>query len=191
MKTVSIAAALLVAFGATGAYAEDKIRARLTGYQEVPAVSTAASGRFEAVVARDGLSFDYELTYSGLQAAVLQVHIHFAQRSVNGPIIIWLCGTATNPGPAGTSVCPPNVAGQESEVRGRITSANVLASPAAQQLAAGELAEALAAMRAGAAYVNVHTVISPGGEIRGQLRGRGMKKEDERDGGDHDRGHKH
>ena len=42
----------------------------------------------------------------GLQANVTQSHIHFAQRNVNGGIVVWLCGTATNPGPAGTQTCP-------------------------------------------------------------------------------------
>ena len=37
-----------------------------------------------------------------------------------------------------------------------------------QQLVAGELAEVIAAIRAGAAYANVHTTLSTGGEIRGQ-----------------------
>ena len=54
---------------------------------------------------------------------------------------------------------------------GTITAANVIAgSMAPQQLAAGDLAAVLAAIRAGAAYVNVHTDLSPGGEIRGQIR---------------------
>jgi hypothetical protein len=184
MKKLSIVAAIGLVFAASSAFAEDKIRARLTGYQEVPSVSTVAAGRFVAEIARDGASFDYELAYSGLQAPVTQAHIHFAQKSVNGPIIIWLCGTAANPGPAGTQTCPANIPGQVSEVSGTITSANVLASPTTQQLAAGELAEAIAAMRAGAAYANVHTTISPGGEIRGQLRARGHRGGDDR-GGDH------
>ena len=195
MRTLLIATASLLAIAASSVSADDldRIRARLTGYQEVPAVSTPAAGRFVATVAADGSYVDYELTYSGLQGVITQSHIHFAQKSVNGPIIIWLCGTTALPGPTGTPVCPINVAGQTAElsVSGRILAANVLASPTTAQLPAGALDEALAAMRAGAAYANVHTSVSPGGEIRGQTRGRGMRKEDERGGGDHDGDHKH
>ena len=55
---------------------------------------------------------------------------------------------------------------------GRFTAANVIAgSITSQQLVAGDLAAAIVAMRAGAAYANVHTSpLSPGGEIRGQIR---------------------
>jgi hypothetical protein len=54
---------------------------------------------------------------------------------------------------------------QEGSVTGRIAAANVIAgSHPSQQLNTG------AAMRTGAAYMNVHTNPSPGGEIRGQIR---------------------
>jgi hypothetical protein len=144
------------------------LRARLTGYHEVPAVSSPADGEFMARVSNDGVSVDYTLAYTGLSSTVAQAHIHFAQKAVNGPIVVWLCGSATNPGPAGTPVCP-----QEGSVSGTFTSANVLAAAPAQQLAAGELAELIAAMRNRAAYVNVHTANSPSGEIRGQVGARG------------------
>ena len=136
----------------------------LTGYQEVPSVSTQAEGVFQARSSGDNTTFEYVLRYEGLQGTVQQAHIHFAQRAVNGPIIVWLCGTSTNPGPAGTQTCP-----QTGEVRGAIGFAQVLAAPATQQLGAGEIQEVIRAMRAGAAYVNVHTSASPGGEIRGQI----------------------
>jgi hypothetical protein len=149
----------------------EHIRAVLTGYEEVPSVSTVATGSFSATISPDDQSIDYELTYSGLQGTVQQAHIHVAQLSVNGSIVIWLCQTATTQAPAAvqalTPSCPPS-----GTVTGHITSANVIAgSTASQQLAAGELAEVIAALRAGAAYANVHTTpLSPGGEIRGQIR---------------------
>ena len=91
---------------------------------------------------------------------------------MNGHIVVWLCGTATNPGPAGTQVCPAG----GGTVSGTFTAANVLPSAGAsapQQLAAGDLARFIDAMESGVAYVNVHTSLSPGGEIRGQVSARG------------------
>jgi hypothetical protein len=144
------------------------IRAKLIGFQEVPAVSTVASGDFKATIAEDDQSIEYELTYSGLQGTVQQAHIHVAQRAVNGSIVIWLCGTTgTFVGPVGTPTCP-----QSGTVGPRtVTAADVVAgATASQQLAAGELNEVIRAIRAGVAYANVHTTLSPGGEIRGQIR---------------------
>ena len=40
---------------------------------------------------------------------------------------------------------------------------------APQQLTANDLDEVLAAIRAGVAYANIHTVAHPPGEIRGQI----------------------
>jgi len=144
------------------------LRAALTGYQEVPSVSSEAFGSFEARVAGDvfdpAARVDYTLVYVALQADVVMAHIHFAQEAVNGPIVVWLCGTPAQAGPLGTATCP----GRSGVVRGSFTAANVL-SAGTQQLAAGELSELILAMRAGVAYVNVHSTLSPGGEIRGQV----------------------
>ncbi len=165
MKRLAIAAAALAA---TSVFAADPpgfaFHADLIGFQEVPSVSTSARATFDAELAGDLQSIDYTLTISGLSSAIAQAHIHFAQVAVNGPIVIWLCGTTALPGPAGTPTCP-----QSGSVRGTITSTSVLASPTTQQLAAGDLARIITALRAGAAYANIHTANSPGGEIRGQI----------------------
>lgn len=163
MKKLALAAALLAAFPAW-ADKDTEIRTPLNGFEEVPSVSTRARGELYLRIDGSGSFVNYELSYSSLQGQVRQAHIHFAQTAVNGPIVIWLCGTTFNPGPEGTQTCP-----QSGSVRGVITSANVLAAPATQLLAAGELSEVIAAFRAGAAYANVHSDLSPGGEIRGQI----------------------
>jgi CHRD domain-containing protein len=168
MKKLAITAAVLAAFAAATAARAEQIQATLIGYEEVPAVSTVASGDFRAMINKDQ-SIDYELTFSGLQGTVLQSHIHVAQLSVIGSIVIWLCQTAAMPAPAAVAALTP-ICPQAGTVTGHITAANVIAgSTASQQLAAGELDEVVAAMRAGAAYANVHTTLSPGGEIRGQI----------------------
>jgi hypothetical protein len=156
--------AILAAAALAGnALADDTVRTGLSGFEEVPVVSTTATGRFEAKIARDRQSIAYTLSYNGLQGQVRQAHIHVAQPNVNGGIVVWLCGSATNPGPAGTQVCP-----QTGMISGTIVPLDVQAV-GTQQIAAGDLKEVIDSLRAGLAYVNVHTDLSPGGEIRGQV----------------------
>jgi CHRD domain len=145
----------------------EQIGALLTGYEESPAVSTTATGEFTATIAPDSDTIFYSETFSGLQGTVTQSHIHVGQLGVNGSVVIFLCQTEANPDPTGLAPqCP-----QEGSVAGTITAANVIAgATTSQQLAAGDLAAVIAAIRAGAAYANVHTTPSPGGEIRGQIR---------------------
>ena len=135
----------------------------LTGYQEVPAISTGASGRFDAVVRVHQGKISWRLSYSGLTGNVTQAHIHFAQRSVNGGVAVFLCSNLAT-APAGTQPCPPAPA----TINGVATAQNVV-GPADQGIAPGELNELVAAMRAGLTYANVHSSAFPNGEIRAQL----------------------
>ena len=150
---------------------DNRLAATLIGYEEVPSVSTPARGTFRARITTDGVepAITYELTYSGLSSAVQQSHIHFAQPSVNGGIVLWLCQGAVAPNPALGIPAPP-ACPQEGTVTGTLTAADVIATASTQQIGAGEFAEVLAAIRAGSAYVNVHSATSGGGEIRGQVR---------------------
>lgn len=157
---------LLIAAG--GAWAQDgQAITRLRGFEEVPALSTPAGGRFEATIHEDEIH--YELSYFTTKGTVTQAHIHFAQRGVNGGIMTFLCSNLGN-GPIGTQACP--AAGTQANptvISGTISPANVIGGASSQGIAPGEFQEVLRAIRAGNAYVNVHSDLFPGGEIRGQL----------------------
>lgn len=139
--------------------AAQNFRATLDGYAEVPAVSTPGKGAFRATLNADGTSLAYELEYSGLRAGASAAHVHFGREGTNGGVLFWLCGGAGKPS------CP----GVGGSVSGSIVAGDIQAI-AGQGIAAGDLKAALEAMRAGATYVNVHTPLFPGGEIRGQVR---------------------
>ena len=144
-----------------------KISESLSGYEETPsAVSTTGNGTFHARIANDNSRIDWELSYSDLEGAVQQAHIHFGQKSVTGPISVFLCTNLGN-GPAGTQACPAPPA----TISGTITAADVTNLANERGISAGEFDELLAAMRAGVTYVNVHSTRWPGGEIRSQIDG--------------------
>jgi hypothetical protein len=160
VAVVAIASVTTVAVAGGG----NQVRERLTGDQEVPVVLTGAEGTFKATISSDRV--DYELQYEGLEGNITQAHIHIGQRLANGGIAVWLCGTATNPGPAGTPICPPSPA----TVTDSFTAADVVGTAATQGIAPGEFDELVDAIRDGFTYANVHSSLSPGGEMRGQLK---------------------
>ena len=158
----------VVAVGAVGAVAVAHDRSSfagfLSGYEEVPAVSTTGNGTFRAAVNRAETEIKWELTYSKLEGTVQQAHIHFGQESVNGGIVAFLCSNLGN-GPTGTETCPPPPA----RIGGTIKATEVTDRAAAQGITTGELAELVRAMRAGVTYANVHSTTWPSGEIRTQV----------------------
>jgi hypothetical protein len=148
-----------------------RVRARLTGFQEVSAaggaVSTTGQGSFRADIDEASGLVSYTLRYSGLTGTVTQSHLHFGQHHTSGGISVWLCQTTTNPAPApaaGAMPVPPCA----EEVSGAFVAANVV-GPAGQGIAAGEFTELLTAIKAGTVYANVHSSLFPAGEIRGQV----------------------
>ena len=167
---VAGSAAAVSAAGGGGGAARDGgggssglIHEQLSGYEEAPlALSTAGHGTFRAMVTDAGI--EYRLTYADTVGTVSQAHIHFGAVGQAGGISVFLCTNLGN-GPAGTQACP--AAG---EVTGTIVPADVI-GPAGQGIAAAEYEELLAAIRAGTAYVNVHSSTYNGGEIRGQIEG--------------------
>ena len=169
-RLIAVTTAAALALGVVGATSangdssRNSFKAELSGYQEVPAISTTGTGRLILSVNPAGTQISYSLTYSALQGgSATAAHIHFAQTSVIGAPVAFLCGGGgLNP------ACPAG----GGTVTGTIAAGNILAVPA-QGIAAGDLAAVLKAMRNGVTYANVHSTSFPGGEIRGQIPGHG------------------
>jgi CHRD domain len=172
---VSIAILALVST-ATVVFAQGgfkKISEFLTGYQETPAaISTTGNGTFNARISNDESRIDWELSYSDLEGAVQQSHIHFGAKGTTGGISVFLCTNLGN-GPAGTQPCPAPPATISGTIFAADVSPNIPATAAAraQGLNTGEMDELIKAIRAGSTYVNVHSSTWPSGEIRSQIDG--------------------
>jgi CHRD domain len=176
LRVVGVAAVIALlgvgSYAVAGGGSKNFSGSPMTGYEENPDISTVATGSFTARLSNDGTSIHYKLTYSGLEGTVTQAHVHFGKTAINGGISFFLCGTAASPGPAGTPACPtPGGTVEDDIVAADVIGPN--SPPANQGIEPGNLAEILAAMRAGHAYANVHSTKWPGGEIRAQLDNRG------------------
>lgn len=173
-RLIALTTAVALALGLAGATVangdsnRNSFKASLSGYQEVPAISSTANGRLDLRVNDAATQITYSLTFSALQGgAAAAAHIHLGQAGVSGGVLAFLCGGGGKP------ACP--AAG--GTVQGTIVAGDVLALPA-QGIAAGDLAAVLKAIRSGVTYANVHSAAFPGGEIRGQIpghSGRGSK----------------
>ena len=135
--------------------------ATLSGANEVPAVTTTATGT--ATLSVSGSQITYTINVTNLQNAVLG-HIHLAAAGVNGPVRLNLCGTGAP---------EPDCSTAPTGVLATGTNGTTVGAPPIT------FEELVTAMRTGGAYVNVHTNAAgctpgapgcnPGGEIRGQI----------------------
>jgi hypothetical protein len=167
LAIVSVSALILVSFAPANA---QPFSSKLSGFNEIGALNaltgailTEGQGTLTANLDTAAQTLTYTLTYSGLSANVTQAHFHFAKEHVAGGIFVFLCTNLGN-GPASTPACPP--AG--GTVSGTLTAASVLAVPT-QNITAGDFDALEDALTSNTAYVNVHTVKFPAGEIRGQI----------------------
>ena len=155
----------------------------LDGYQEVAVapqpstISTTGNGRFDLLIDERRGEVHWQLSYGQLESAVTQAHVHLGLPAIAGGISVFLCTNLGN-GPAAPAQspqgCPQAVGADTVTISGTFTRDDVI-GPAGQGIAAGEFAELLRAIRAGATYANVHTQNRPAGEIRAQLQ-RGHSK---------------
>jgi hypothetical protein len=134
----------------------DQFKTHATGDEEVPPNDSRAQGQAVFRLSDDGMTLSYKLIVANIEN-VLMSHIHLAPAGSNGNIVVWLYPSAPPP-----QLIPGRTQGVLAE--GEITSADLV-----NDLAGADLEDLLDEIRAGNAYVNVHTSQFPPGEIRGQL----------------------
>ena|SRR5215471_12900489 len=150
---------------------ETNLRARLLGFNEVPAVSTTGHARLHALISPDETTIDFTLTYEDLSGPPAAAHVHFGRARTNGGVSFFFCGGGGKP------ACPTTTSGT---ITGTVVAADVV-GPAAQGIDAGNLAAIIEAIRAGAAYANMHSAKFPSGEIRGQISASDRDRHDDDD----------
>jgi hypothetical protein len=124
----------------------------LSGANEVPPVMTPATGEAIFTLSPDGTTLTYRLTVANI-TDVMASHIHLAPTGVNGPVVVGLFG-----GPA-----------KVGSFTGVLNEGVITAEAFGGTLFGMSMDALIAQMNAGTAYVNVHTMAHPGGEIRGQI----------------------
>ncbi|MFD0959892.1 CHRD domain-containing protein [Paenibacillus chungangensis] len=157
-------------------------RARLRGLNEVPPVVTFASGRalfrsirgggvgpydddnnvgddsFNGVNSRRWWrrrrhSLQYRLVLRNIRR-VTQAHIHLGRPGENGPIVAYLFGPVNG-----------GVSFRRGIINGMLRDSDLVGP-----LRGGTIRQLIREIERGNAYVNVHTLRYPDGEIRGQIR---------------------
>ncbi len=129
----------------TGATTAELHTATLAGADETPPTTSGASGSASFTI--NASSVSYQVTVQNITDVVAS-HIHSGAQGVAGPVRVTLLATP---------------------VKGVTNGVLVQGSFSASDVTGVTYDELLNEIRTGGAYVNVHTVAHPAGEIRGQI----------------------
>jgi hypothetical protein len=132
-------------------------QATLDGKQQSPAIDTTASGTATFTLSADGMSLSYTLSVVDT-SDITMAHIHIAAAGQNGPVATWLYPSQ------------PHAETKPGKFTGVLATGTLTAADLVGPLQGKTIADLVADIRAGNAYVNVHTTAHPGGEIRGQIQ---------------------
>lgn len=143
----------------------------LSGENQVSeAVDSTGVGAASFQLGTDGSELRYGLVVSAIED-VTQAHIHVGGADENGPVVAFLYGAEDDEGnftgPRQTGVTESGLLAE-----GTITDDDLVGP-----LEGASLDELVARLREGDAYVNVHTVQNPAGEIRAQIEPTGDEVE--------------
>lgn len=139
MRALSCALMLAVGLIIGGPVSASTYTFPLEGIQETPPVPSPGTGSATLIVDDGTGSWTLTGSFSSLLGTTTAAHIHIAPPGSPGPVI------------APLTIAPPGL------TSGSLSGAGIFAPVHLTALYAGDL------------YVNVHSVVFPGGEIRGQI----------------------
>ena len=160
MKTAMgavVALLVLVRLGGVALAEQIEFRAVLTGYHHDMPVETPARGEAVFWLSEDGSELRYRLTVSDIEDVIMS-HLHLGEEHQLTTPVVWLYPSATPP-----KLIPGRFEGILAE--GTITAEDLRGT-----LRGKSLAELITEMRAGHAYVNLHTRHHHHFELRGYVR---------------------
>jgi hypothetical protein len=146
---------------AKNANVQQTFTAHLTGDQERPTpVTTDGSGQAIFKLSKDGTSLSYKVIVNNIEN-ITQAHIHCGSTADAGPVITFLFGFVAE-----------GITRNGVLAEGVVTSANIIARPDSPICSGGVATfdQLIEKMKSGHAYINVHTIAHPPGEIRGQIK---------------------
>ena len=150
--TLAIAGLFVLLVSAQAQAQTYTLTAQLSGGNEVPGIASGSGGNATVTVDATAKTISWVVDVFNLPSGVTQSHIHAGSPGVAGPVIINF----------------PVVVATSNDFRytGTAGASDFLARPAQ---GVNSIDDVIQAILAGQTYVNVHSQINPGGEIRGQL----------------------
>jgi CHRD domain len=129
------------------------LTAQLNGANETPAaLNTGAFGSATVTVDMNARTVTYKVDVFNLPSGVTASHIHVGAAGTGGPVVV--------------NFAPPVPASNDFGFSGTVKDTEFVLRPDQGIRSADDMFQAILG---GNAYVNVHSSVNPGGEIRGQL----------------------
>ena len=156
MRALAVTAALVALASAPAAAQTFTLTANLTGAGEATqttnGINTGAFGDAVIVVDMTARTVTYTVRVFNLPSGVIASHIH--------------AGAALTPGPVVVNFVVPTTASNDFTFTGTTPDTAFILRPDQGIRSADDMFQAILG---GNSYVNVHSAVNPGGEIRGQL----------------------
>lgn len=147
------AAALLLGMSVQAQAQTVRLTAVLSGGEEAPnKVLTAATGTAEVFVNMATKDVTYTIRIFNIPSGTTAGHFHAGSVGVAGPVVV--------------DLAPPSNISNDYELSGTATAASLRPNPASGIRDWDDFIQSLVG---GQTYLNIHTAVNGGGEIRGQL----------------------